>query len=182
VVERESDPMPEMSSTGSPREPVEQFAALVVALIESDFVDSRDWTAWALDELLRAEGAPPWLAELTTTYGINDALALIYPVSGRPSPEDRLGCLWLSFTQRSRPSIELFEAALEAVGGWDTGGAFNPYQQALMRLLRRVESLSRWSLTDSFERIERDGHALLRPLGERVLSRTAERISLSRRR
>jgi hypothetical protein len=161
------------------RESTEQFAGLVYCLIEDQLVNSSDWTRWAAVELMSAEGAPVWLAELTTTYSTNDALNLIAPVCGRPSSNDRLGCLWLAFAKRHITSVELLETALDAAGGWDTGGSFIPHQRELMNLMRRLESLQDATHSDSFGDIERDTFHLLRPLGQEVMARSAGRIVLS---
>jgi len=171
-----------MSSASLPLDPPEQFAALVYCLIQDQLVNSEDWIAWATDELMRAEGAPSWLAELTTTRSADAALEIIGPICSRPSSAERLGCLWLSFTLRALTSLELLEAALDAVGGWDTGGGFVPYQQELMALLRRVEALSSATTSnsrDSFDEIERDARLLLDPLGDLVFARANKRITLS---
>ena len=65
------------------RESPESLAPLVRSLIASELVRADDWVDWATRELMASETATPWLAELCTTYAINDAIALLAPLAGR---------------------------------------------------------------------------------------------------
>lgn len=172
-----------VTSSAPPVETAESFATLAACLIHAGFVTSDDWVAWATDELMRADGAPAWLAELTTTYSVNDALALVVAgAEDNPTVEDDLGCLWLAFQDKRVTSIELLEKSLEVAGGWDTGGGFIPYQRELMALLRRVEDLPypvKARPGDTLAAIESDTRALLSPLGQRVRQRAAGRLKMS---
>lgn len=161
-------------------DPPERFRRLVACLIPLDYVRSDDWVAWAADELARADGAPSWLAELTTTYDMSGALALLEGPPGIADVKDYLGCLWLSFLDCSLNEHELVEVGLEAAGGWDTGGGFVPFQQELMALMIRVDALHQGGRPRSdFKQLDNDVVQLFRPLGERVLQRVQGRLTMS---
>lgn len=174
-LDRRFDAMTEArTATDSPA----QLAGLVAALIEHDLVACDDWVHWATEELLRADGAPPWLAELTTTYSMAEATVLLASEGGPPSVEERLGCLWLA-SDSDGDVVGLLEKALEIAGGWDTGGGFIPHQRDLMKLLDRCEEVPRRG-PEALAGIKRDAAELLIPLAQRIERRTANRIRLSR--
>jgi hypothetical protein len=160
------------------QETADELAPLIICLIEDRHVGCDDWVAWATVELVRGEGAPAWLAELTTTYSIDDALGLLRSRQRGPTVQDRLGSLWLAHVAHELGPIEVLELALEAAGGWDTGGGFLPYQRELMALLRRVEGLAMPGGREPLHDIERDAGALLSPLGEQIRRRVAGRIAM----
>jgi hypothetical protein len=161
-------------------ESAESLAGLVIGLIHAELVGCDEWVACALRELAAAEGSPPWLAELCTTYDAAEAVRILYTVSSGPSVEDRLGCRWLRHVQTRGRFDDLLDDALAIAGGWDTGGGFIPYQSELMDLARRMEDPRRFgsrALREEATRVRQDTIALLAPLGELVRLRAHGRVT-----
>ncbi len=154
-------------------ESAEALARLVAGLLEADLIGVDEWMAFAVDELMRAADAPPWLAELATTHSVTEALELLIHAGGEPTVPERLGCVFLACADGATSRFDVLDWALEVAGGWDTGGGFIPFQPELMALLRRPVPDAA-----AAEQLEHDVDALLEPLAASIVSRLAGSVRL----
>jgi hypothetical protein len=160
-------------------EPPEELARIVACLIRDDLVRCDEWVAWAVLELMRVEGAPPWLAELSTTYGCSDALCILGGVAGGPTVPEKLGCLWLAYRDEPCELPYLLEAAVTVVGRCDRRNDVQ-VQQALLALETRYRKLATpFRADDTFDAIALDIANVLKPVGDAVARRIEGRVCLA---